>query len=286
MADGAERFTVRRITVALDSSPHARAALAAAADLAARLHAELSALFVEDITYAHLAALNIGRELVMSSGRVQAQPFDPEAVESWYKREAAEARRLAETLARERQVACAFTVVRGRVDVEVLSAAGGADLLVLGIAGRSAMLTRRPGSTALAAAARAPRSVLLLRPNMRLAGHALVAFDGTPGAAKALDAAALISNGDDGLRFSVLLVAKDPADAERLKAEAAARLEALGARTVGFRMLFNAAPAAICRLAHDLRADLLILSADNPAVAGEGRGDLLGDMRCPVLLVR
>ena len=40
---------IRRILVAIDGSSHSLAALDAAADLASRLRAELSGLFVEDI---------------------------------------------------------------------------------------------------------------------------------------------------------------------------------------------------------------------------------------------
>jgi len=284
MARAPDRFTVRRITVALDSSQHARAALAAAADLAARLNAQIEALFVEDITFAHLAELNLGREFVLSSGR--SQPFDPEAVEGWYRRQAAEMRQMAEALARERRVAFSFRVVRGRVEAEVITAAGGADLLVLGVAGRSEMLRRLPGSTALAAAARAPGSVLLIRAGTRLDGHAVVAYDGSPGSVRALEAAAALGGTDDTLRVSVLLLVDREADSARLKAEAEAHLEALGVRPAGFRTLLNLSADAICGVLFDAGADLLIMSADNPAISGDNRGQMLATMRCPVLLVR
>jgi len=284
MARTPERFAVRRITVALDSSPHARAALAAAVDLAARLHAKMDALFVEDITYAYLAELNLGREFVMSSGR--SQPFDPQAIEGWYRRQAADARRMAEALARDRHLAISFRVVRGKVDVEVITAASNADLLVLGVAGRSEVLRQQPGSTALAAAARAPGSVLLIRPGTRVAGHAVVAYDGSPGAVRALEAAAMLAEADEALRISVLLLVGRGADIAALKADAAARLDALGVKPIGFRTLFNIAAAAMCGVVYDAGADLLILSADNPAIAGDSRGQVLGAMRCPVLLVR
>jgi nucleotide-binding universal stress UspA family protein len=284
MARAPERFMVRRITVALDSSPHARAALAAAVDLAARLHAKMDALFVEDITYAYLAELNLGHEFVMSSGR--SQPFDPQALEGWYRRQAADARRMAEALARDRHLTLSFRVVRGKVDAEVITAASNADLLVLGVAGRSEILRQQPGSTALAAAARAPGSVLLIRPGTRVAGHAVVAYDGSPGAVRALEAAAMLAEADEALRISVLLLAVRGADTAALKADAAARLESMGVRPIGFRVLFNIAGEAMCGVVYDAGADLLILSADNPAVAGDSRGQVLGAMRCPVLLVR
>ena len=65
---GAE-FGIRRIMVALDGSAHASGAPEAAAALAARLHAELEGVFVQDIDLARLAALPIGREIQFLTGR-------------------------------------------------------------------------------------------------------------------------------------------------------------------------------------------------------------------------
>src|SRR4029079_13414123 len=182
----------------------------------------------------YLAELNLGREFVMSSGR--SQPFDPQAIEGWYRRQAADARRMAEALARGRHLAISFRVVRGKVDVEVITAASNADLLVLGVAGRSEVLRQQPGSTALAAAARAPGSVLLISPGTRVAGHAVVAYDGSPGAVRALEAAAMLAEADEALRISVLLLVGRGADIAALKADAAARLDALGVKPIGFQI--------------------------------------------------
>jgi nucleotide-binding universal stress UspA family protein len=84
-------FTVRRIVVAVDSSPHAQAALDAAAALAARMHAELEGLFVEDIDLLNLAALPFGREFNMATG--QARPFDAGALREQMEAEIARMRR-------------------------------------------------------------------------------------------------------------------------------------------------------------------------------------------------
>jgi hypothetical protein len=42
----------------------------------------------------------------------------------------------------------------------------------------------------------------------------------------------------------------------------------------------------MCRIVHDTEADILVLGADDPRLAGEGRGTLLERVACPVLLVR
>ena len=56
-------MTLRRIVVGLDAGPRDRAALEAAAQLAARMQAELVGLFVEDIDLLHLAGLPFAREV-------------------------------------------------------------------------------------------------------------------------------------------------------------------------------------------------------------------------------
>jgi nucleotide-binding universal stress UspA family protein len=119
-----------------------------------------------------------------------------------------------------------------------------------------------------------------------VAGQAVVAYDGSPGAVRALEAAAMLAETDEALRISVLLLVGRGMDTATLKDDAAARLEAMGVRPTGFRALFNIAAEAMCGVVYDAGADLLILSADNPAVAGDSRGQVLSTIRCPVLLVR
>ncbi len=208
-------FIVRRIVVAADSSNQGRAALAAAADLGARLQAEVAGVFVEDIDLVNLAELPLGRELHLISG--EARVFDREAIESRFRAEASEARRSLKSLTDRARVQSSFRVVRGRVDTEVIAAAGEGDLLILGIYSRTIGPRVRPGSTALAAARRAPRSVLLLRPGGHVAGRALVAYDGSEGAERALEAALRLS-GVAGGSLTALLIAEAPSEADRLQA--------------------------------------------------------------------
>ena len=201
----ARDFTIRRIIVAADASEHGRAALEAAAMLGERLHAEVEGVFVEDIDLVHLAELPVGREFHLISG--QARAFDRELLEIQFGAEAAEARRALRTLTDRAQVRSTFRVVRGRVDAEVIAAASEGDLLVLGTFSRSIGIPRRPGSTAVAAAERAPRSVLLLRRGAKIAGRPIAVHDGSDGADVALEAAVrLATSAREAL--TVLLVAE------------------------------------------------------------------------------
>jgi nucleotide-binding universal stress UspA family protein len=274
-------FLVRRIVVAADCSAHGRAAMEAAAALGALLGAELEGLFVEDVDVVTVAELAVGRELHAISGRPRA--LDREALERELRAEAAQARRALERVAGRSHVSVSFRVVRGRVEREVIAAAGEADMLVLGTASRSLGAHHRPGSTAVAAAERAPRSVLFLRSGSAVSGRVVALYDGSPGAARALQAGARLSAADGGA-LTVLLVAP-AAEAAALRAEAERDLEEW---KVNARFLHTTAADLrdLCRLAAESRGAVLVLSADSPLLGERGHRELLARTGCPILLVR
>jgi nucleotide-binding universal stress UspA family protein len=282
MAEVQRTFRVRRIVVAADGSTHGRAALRAAAKLGARLHAEVEGVFVEDINLVYLAELPLGREVHPISG--EARRLDRGTLEGQLRAQAAEARRELKAQADRVRVRSTFRVVRGRVETEVISAAGEGDLLVLGTFGRSIGPRRRAGSTALAAAERAPRSVLLLRPGATVTGKPLAAYDGTAGAALALEAAARLAGGDGGT-VTVLIAADTPDRADELQSRAERFLETRGVKPRILR-----APKLeldeMCRRTRDSGADVLVLAADSPVLADKAHARLLEQIGCPILLVR
>jgi nucleotide-binding universal stress UspA family protein len=278
-ADGG--FALRRIVVAIDSSAGSAAALDAVAALAARLQAELEGLFVEDVNLARLAELPVGREICFNG---VCRDFTAVQLAAQYREQAAVARRALAAAAARARIACAFRVARGQVDVEIMSAAGSADLLVLGT-GASALGRRgRLGRTARTAAERAPRSVLIAKPGAWALAAPLVYYDGSPGARRALAAAARIAGGRDGA-LTVLIVAAAVDRAAALRAEVTALLAPYEAQPA-FLHGGQPAPAEICRLAARAGADVLVIAADAALTAAPDRLALLETIACPVLLVR
>lgn len=276
------KFTVRRIVVTLDSSPHGRAALEAAAELAGRLHAELEGLFVEDVDLFNLAALPFGREVNVTTGA--ARPFDTQQLESQIEAEIARMRRALAQAARRRRVQSSMRITRGRRVSEIVAAAGKADLLVMGAASHAIGARFRPAPEALAAAEQAPRSVLLLRSGAVIHGKPLVVYDGSEGADKALAAAAqLTASRRNGI--GVLITSDDPQQVEALHRRARNVLAGLGAEA-RFRDAAGKTVDDMCRAAHEAGADILVVRAADPRLAGEGRRQLLERIACPVLLVR
>ncbi|HEU4383498.1 MAG TPA: universal stress protein [Anaeromyxobacteraceae bacterium] len=267
---------LKRILVALDASRASLDALVAAAALAERLGAELGGLFVEDEILLSLGGHPFVRQMRLPSG--DWGPLEPGSIEADLRAMASRAREALARAAAPRRVTWTFRVARGRVSLEVIAASEHADLLVLGVSGHR--LTRGPGETARAAAARAPVSVLLLTRGATVGPPILAAYDGSPAGDRALDLAARLAAAGAG-ELEVLVAARDLTMSQRLAEQARRRLDRPGARARwagGGRLedLVAAAPPHA----------LLVVGADAPALAEGGPERLLALARCPVLLAR
>lgn len=270
MRESGEEFAVRRILVALDPCGDYTAAFAEISRLAARLEAEVAALFVEDTNVLRSAALPFARRFAGAAGAWQE--FDVRDVERELRSLAAGARKALAAAAAHHQVRWTFRVVRGRIGVEVATAAGQADLVVLGRRGPA------PESAARLSA-QASRSVLLLGALGATALGVVAVYDGSPGAGRALAAAARLA--EPG-RLVVLLVGSDRA---ALHAAADARLQALGAKGE-LRTLGAATFTRVVGAASEAGGGLLVVSADSPLLAGAEAERALETAPLPVLLVR
>ena len=133
MARAPAAVKTRRVVVALDASAPGQAALEAAAGLAARLEAELLAVFVEDIDLLRLAGLPFAREIGYPSAIRRA--IDVPAMERSLRRHADEARRSVALIAERKPLKWNFEVARGSLTAQVLAAAAEADLIVAALAG-------------------------------------------------------------------------------------------------------------------------------------------------------
>jgi len=200
-----EPVTIRRIVVAVDASPHSRAAMEAAVRLAARFDAVLLGLFVEDINVLRIAGLPHAQEFgVYSAQRRQINTVDVERQLRVRSRQVEDRFRL---LSERASVQGTFRVTRGSVGTEIQSAAADADLLIVGRAGWSQLRERQVGSTTRAVcSAGAPRITAVLQSGAQLAPPILVVYDASEAAEKALVFAARLVDEMRG-PLEVLLVA-------------------------------------------------------------------------------
>lgn len=198
MSQSASALTLHRILVALDASPDSLAALDTAVRLAASANAELRGLFVEDSALLRAAEIPLACELSYFSAA--PVPLSREGVELKLR---AQSRQIQTTLARaaaRARIASSFRCVRGHVSVEISSAAGDVDLLVIGRTGWSAGRHTRIGSTALEIAAGSVPVLLLPERGIPEKMHLVVYFDASKEAERALRAAReLAEAGLDGI---------------------------------------------------------------------------------------
>lgn len=279
------RSRFRRVLIALDALSDDVSVLQSAADLAALLRVELRALFVEDIDLLTLAEHPGASAFGISSAR--RYPLDADSMRRALRAQMAARRRAIEEAAERRHLKVSFLVRRGRLPAEVAASAEEADLVVMdwecgAIAPSRGGRRPRPGLMACSVASIVARSVLLLRPGAAAGGPALVAYDGSAGAEKAIDSGADLAGGQG---LIVALLTEHPDEAEGWQEALARRLSPrrLEAR---FVQLPQAGIERLGDLAREKGAPLIVLGADQDIVAGAEPRALLERVDRSVLLVR
>jgi nucleotide-binding universal stress UspA family protein len=270
----------RRVVLALDPSADYVAAVREAAALAARLGAELSAVFVEDRALLGAAAHPFVR--CFSAGAVRWREFGVADMEGAYRALAEKARHATEMAARSRRLHWSFEIVRGEIETSALEAAGETDLVVLGAGMDRLRASAARTKLAWRRMARTRRSVLILRPEEIVTPRIVVLYDGTDGAGRALQAARHL--GDPG-NLRVVLVAKDEVAARRLENQAR---ELLGdaASEAEFISLPGLGAEGLRRFAARIGAGLLVLADDSEMLGEEAAARELEQCPCRVLVMR
>ncbi|MGR2740899.1 universal stress protein [Billgrantia sp. Q4P2] len=150
---------VVRVLALLDASRHSLAALAAAVDLASQRHAELVALYVEDLDLLSCAAFPFSCEIGAQSGLTR--PLTTDSLEASIAHQLQRVRQALATAVAGRNLRHRLEVSRGQIAAEALTKAGPGDVLVLGKAGTSERWGSRLGSTSRRLILEAPCTVLL-----------------------------------------------------------------------------------------------------------------------------
>jgi len=281
MTEPGVTFAIRRILVALDSSPHSLAALEAAVDLAASVEAELAGLFVEDIELLRMADSPFARELLYPSAT--AAPVNRATMERKLRAQSEQARAALAAAAQRAQVPWSFRTVRGQVTPEVLAAAGEADLLAMGKLGWSLGAKVRIGSTALELAL-STIPVLLLPEHRAFAKlPLLVYFDGSAAARRAiLLSGQLVESSKRGM--TVLVAAGGQESALKLQQEVEALLKGQGIQ-VRYRRIDSEDESGLIRALRGEEAGILVLGSRELLQKHRPVEAVLRESEMPVLLL-
>ncbi|NTU68740.1 MAG: universal stress protein [Chlorobiaceae bacterium] len=272
---------VRTIAVAIDCSPHSKASLEAAAEMAERLQADLVGIFVEDINLLRIAGLPFAEEIRRYSS--STGKLDEAQLERLLRHQAREARELLQQAADAKTLRHTFRVLRGMVPEKVMSAAPEADILVLGRSGRSPSCRKGLGSTARTALYEGKGTVLLMRPGFTGAsGPLLVLYDGSGGSRTALVTALALAGPESTIHL--IIVDLDPEAEARCRQEADALTGGTGL-AVEYHHLPLADGKQLSRYIRMIDAGLLVLS-DRMELPEKTLHDLVDDIDYPVLVVR
>ena len=250
--------SIHRILLALDASPESLEALRAAAELAAKMDAELHALFIEDRRLLELAGAPFAREILYATA--QEAPLERASMERKLKVRAEQARASLARAAHEARVEWSFRSVRGHLLEELLALADEMDLFAMGRRGWSLSAPARAGHPSLAALTRARPALLLSERGTLFSRPVLCAYDGSEAARRGLEVAAELAAA--GSRCLVLLLLTGHADAaEKWKSQLRSQLAAR-ALQLRFRRIAPGDGAGLLRATRSEHAGALVMADD------------------------
>ncbi len=262
----------RVIAVALDATADCQAMLEASAALAARLHANLRGVWVQDDDLHRLAGLPFVSELAYGSS--VPRPLDSRSLDETLARLARRLERAMARAAARRRVTWELRARPGAVAPTLAAEAVGADLVVVGRVKRLHHSRAGTGQMAVRLATLCPVPVLLLRPGDRVVGPVavLAAVDGAVGERLGGLAADLAHSVGDAVVTMV------PPGGEACASAIERRLQETGVscRTVA---LADASPAAFMHALERSGAGVVIV----PSV--DTKPELVGRVTVPVVLV-
>ena len=279
---GREPEPIRRILLTLDAVAHSPQLLDTASRLAARLDAELHALFVEDANLLRLAGLPFAREVRLTSATTRKLQ-NPE-MERALRAQATRAQQALAVAAGRMNVRWSFRVTRGEVAAEVASESLQTDLVTVNLGiGQQARLTRLSATIGTLVSDMSCPALMLLQ-DASLQPPFVTVYDGTPPSDRALTLAARLAR-TDSREVIVLIVASDEQARVRQRDEAVTRLTQEGAIPRP-RLLGAIDPESLARAVRAVHAGTLILPLGGAVLEVETVRRLVEQVDCATLLVR
>jgi hypothetical protein len=269
---------IARVLAAFDAQTGGGAAFEAAADIAARLHAEFSAVFVEDTDLLRLAELPFVRQVSFGGGpgrRPTAADLE------------AELRALARDTERRLQASVdrlgipwSFRSVRGPLAFEVGKAMAEADLLVVEAVARAPVSQRRLRPEIRSLLRQTTRSVLLLQPGIVPSTPVVALLRGAAEDGRTLEMSIGLAAAY-GAPLTVLTTAQDTAAVEAM----IARLkEAMGPRADVRLHVLEREVADLAELRAEVHRGILVMAASVCAAQEEARLCALAELPFSVVL--
>jgi len=272
---------IRRVTAVLSGGSHGSDVLHAAADIAARLHAEVQALVVEDANLPRLARLEVARMVSLFEA---AGPLVPADLAATFERLVAEARAALELAAGTLGLAWSVQVLRGDPTTDLAQVVEANELLVADLGQGLWTSDPRFGPALWEITERRAASLLLIERRLRRPTPAVLIAERSPLAERALQLAAdLIA--EHGRRLDVLVAGPDDRG-DGMAAWVREQLRAAG-RRAHFTPLRDCAVDTVMLAARQVHAGILVLPADSPCLTVPSQIEaLVAKADCALLLLR
>jgi hypothetical protein len=255
----------RRIVLVCEATSDVRAAVEETVMLAARWHAALHGVFIEDENLFRLARLPFGRQATLSPS--VHEPLNEEEIASLSSALGAAMRQALEEMAGKQGLEWSFDVLRDLPRLAALAEIEG-DILVVHDSARPFSGEWQPRSAWSEMPEEVARTILLRRQPPRARGLVAVVAESAADVERLLPPALDVAGGEDEI---AIVLADDDADAVRAAATSLAATRPLRVEAAGGDLL---------RRVERLDPSLLVVAADSP-----GARDLLAGTRCDVLLV-
>jgi nucleotide-binding universal stress UspA family protein len=279
MSNSEESEKNHRILVAIDGSPHSLAALKLAAELAAKIDAELVGIYVEDVNLIRLADLPITREIGFHSARISE--VDVQRLKRQLRAQARRAEQALALIAESAEVQWSFRIAQGIIHTELLTAAEETDLVIMGKSGWSRR--KRLGSTAQTMVVEFRQQILILQAGVALGRPIMVIYTGSEVSKKALQVIPDLRTEDYPL--SVLISTGDVDRMKELKTDIQKWAEKNKIKP-DYLWITEVDEAAIARQVWSKNCGMLVLPAESDLLPSEQLLNLLNTIDCAVYLVR
>ena len=272
----------RRILAAFHPSTTSRTAIDAAVDLALRLRAELSAMFIEDASLLSLSEYPFLRQIGIHGAISCGQ--ERQALENEIRAFARQAERYLAETANQRRVRWSFTTAHGQIEDQIKAIGGPADLLIVESSSRPIGRVMQLEASARRLARLAGGSVLMIHPTQRLAGPVHAIIEVASDAAKLTAAAAELADRFDFM-INLHLVASD-----ETARQTSNEIIQDHPGDVAVRAKTETIPAIdrneLHRILELSRGGIVVLSAESAILAEDASWNEIARAPCAALLVR
>lgn len=275
MSDPQPQFPVHRVVIALESICENLKALEIAAEMAARIKAELHGIFMEDVNLLSAASLPFVHQVNLQSAA--AHSFEPADIEAEFRALAGRARTCLQDLADHRKVPWSFEIHRGDRR-SLVSATRRSDLLVVETATRPFARYIKLPTDWSEISLHSERACLLLSTSVDRHKGTLVVYDGTDAGERAM-AAAVALDGTAGA-LTIVAPAVDSKGTELQKRLRVAGIEA------AWQRIERLDSAELRRVITRVNCDLVVLPAFLALEHRSALRELFAAPPCAILLAR